>query len=112
MKMLKYLLLTCSVVLGFGSSCSSLDKAKQSVCFDGWTTDNSGSSVVWDVPSDTLEELQSKLPVSRQIVCVHRMPSGKLDVVNIDNDNTEYGTKFNFIEGEFIVGDEDFIISY
>lgn len=51
-------------------------------CYDGWTRDQSGRSIVWQPSTEELSAIQSLLPDDQQLQCIHRMPSGRLVVLS------------------------------
>lgn len=67
------------IVVSLAMGCSTLDTSPP--CFDGWTTDESGSSVVWEPPSSTIRKIGSLLPEGANVTCIHKLPSGKLHIL-------------------------------
>jgi len=91
-----------------------MDKVKQSSCYDGWSVDNTGRSVVWAPPDQTLELLRRKLPAKRKIMCIHKMPDGKLSVIHYSNKifaKNIFYTDFLFDGKSYEIIDEGVIVT-
>jgi hypothetical protein len=71
------------------SSCAVIDKP-EAPCFDGWTTDGSGRSSVWQPNETETIKIRELLPVDEIPVCYHRLPSGKVIVLTSLNGDIHY----------------------
>ncbi len=62
------------------SSCATTSKS-EAPCFDGWTSDSSGPSIVWLPSQSEAVKLQELLADDSPVVCYHQLPSGKIIVL-------------------------------
>ena len=52
--------------------------AQEFPCYDGWNTDSSGASVLWEPGEDELQRIRQAVPDGAPVACIHRMPSGRV----------------------------------
>ncbi len=52
-----------------------------STCSDGWTTTAAGQSVVIKPGPEDRGAMEASLPPDQEIVCIHRLPDGKVVVI-------------------------------
>lgn len=74
--------LICSLMF---SGCQSIDLG-QAPCYDGWRIDESGASKLEAVSSARAMTLSQFLDPDEQLVCVHKMPSGRSVLIVRDAD--------------------------
>jgi hypothetical protein len=81
-------------------------------CYDGWTGDQSGRSVLWSPPSADLREIEELIPQDQELQCIHRMPSGRLVVLSKSDEGVHSlelltsSDEYQIIERGWVVGHE------
>jgi len=78
-------------------------------CYDGWTTDESGSSKLWKPSAPERAKLMALLEPGEQLACVHRMPSGKFMLVTREGHVTRT-LDVRASDGEFEAGERGVVV--
>lgn len=82
-----------------------------SVCRPGWISDQSGSSVIWSPGQDEMEAVRAALRGPGRIECIHRLPSGRVVVVQEAGQHREAAT-LRHTGGEFVEIDRSAILRF
>ncbi len=80
-------------------------------CYEGWTVDASGKSVVWQPTQKFWDELVSQIPKGRTVDCWHKMPDGRFLIPNVDSSGNAYVNTFKEINGVYKMILEEYLVS-
>lgn len=93
----------------FLTSCATR-YVRDAPCYDGWTGDQSGRSVLWSPTSAVFREIEQMIPAGQLLQCIHRMPSGRLVVLSKSSESVHTlellpsGSGYEIIERGWVVG--------
>jgi len=101
---------TIAFTLFFGlTNCAT--KVSTPPCYDGWSSNENGSSLVWSPNAVERKAIEIHIPMGHETRCFHRMPDSKVTAIT-ESQKTLYYFELEPDGGKFKLIDDGIISSH